>query len=126
MADGYTPRHRMRVSMTGCLRNAAGVLQDIFNRNERVRAEHNAHRAEDEDGCDCDVCSDTDWTGFYAASLEDLAGNVALLDSDPTQLFEFADLYALHGLAAAHYRPSEALSASGSNSSDPVGEGEKG
>ena len=106
MADGYEPRHRMRVSMTGMLRNAAEELQAVFNRNERTRAEHAEGRDED-DECDCHVCSETDWTAYYAAGLSELADNAAQLDADPAQLFEFADLYALHGIAAAHYSPIE-------------------
>lgn len=96
MSDRYAPAPKMRVSITGLLRNSAEELNAVFRRNERARAEH------DNEDCPCPACSDTDWTGFHAAGLEELANHLASLDANPALLFEFADLYALHGLAEAH------------------------
>lgn len=99
----YEPKMRMRISLTGLLRNAAEELQDEFDRRERIRKSHtHLDRADEEDGCECDVCSQQDWAAFYADSLRDAADNLAKLDADPSLIFEWADFYALHGVAAAH------------------------
>ncbi len=99
MADGYTPKTRMRVSIIGLIRNSAEELEAVFKRNEEARKTH-----EDEE-CECDACSQTDWTGFHAAGLQELVEHLGQLDKDPNLLFEFCDLYALHGVAAAHLPP---------------------
>jgi hypothetical protein len=88
----YEPAMRLRVSITGCLRNAAEELERLSKLRRR-----------DEDDDD-DEDEDVDWSGYYASSLREIAEHLGMLDADPALLFQFADLYALHGLAAAHVK----------------------
>lgn len=105
--QAYKPRPRFRVCLTGALRNAADTLEAYY------RARHGKLPSEtgddDEDGeddlGDLDFNKNLDYAAAEAYVLREIANNIEILDKDPSELFDFADLYALYGLAGAHFKP---------------------
>lgn len=83
----YTPAMKMRVSIVGLLRNAADTLDELHELREN----------------DTEY-DDVDYSAAEAYGLREIADNLENLDANPALIFEWADLYALHGLAAAHFK----------------------